>query len=99
MHVCSARTQPLAGNHRASLRILDAFLFDMDPAPAKESLCARKQNCVFQGLLRITITTTATVTATVTVTVITTAITITITITVTIAINGILPSHLREVST
>ena len=42
----------------------------MDPAPAKESLCARKQNFVFQGLLRITITTTATVTATVTVTVI-----------------------------
>ena len=40
-----------------------------------------------------------TVTATVTVTVITTSITITITITVTIAINGILPSHWREVST
>ena len=71
----------------------------MHPTPAKESLCARKQNFVFQGLLRITITTTATVTATVTVTVITTAITITITITVTIAINGVLPSHWREVST
>ena len=101
MHVCLSRTQPLAGNRRAGLRNPEALLFDMDPAPAKESLCARKQNFVFQGLLRITITTTATVTATVTVTVITTAITITITITitVTIAINEILPSHWREVST
>ena len=63
----------------------------MHPTPAKESLCARKQN--------FTVTATATVTATVTVTVITTSITITITITVTIAINGILPSHWREVST
>ena len=46
MHVCSARTQPLAGNRRAGLRNPEALLFDMDPAPAKEALCPRKQNSV-----------------------------------------------------